>query len=597
MNYIQEDDFNNKKVDINIWKRLVKYALRSKKLLAAVIACLFVVSFVDILYPLFTKYAIDQFVVQKTVEGIGWYVAALVGVIILQSLCSTYFVKGASELEMRISYDIRQECFLKLQKLSFSYYDKTSVGYIMARVISDTGRLSEMIAWSIVDILLSITFIVGCIISMFALNVKLALITLAVMPVLAAVAVFFRTKILRQYRIVRAINSRITGAYNEGIMGAMTTKTLVREEQNFADFRVLTGDMRKASAKASGLNATFMPIVMFLSAIGTALALQIGGGQVMDGLISFGTLSTFISYTSQLFEPIQQLAQKFAELQNAQASAERVITLLDTEEDIKDTPEVLEVYGDNLDPKKENWPPITGNVTFDHVDFSYIPEEPVLKDFNLHVEAGKSIALVGETGAGKSTIINLICRFYEPTGGKILIDGVDYRERSQLWLQSSMGYVLQQPHLFSGTIKENIAFGRKDATDEEIRAAARMVRAEEFILAQKDGYDTQVGEGGIRLSTGQKQLISFARVILADPRIFVLDEATSSIDTETEQLIQQAITTVLKNRTSFIVAHRLSTIRNSDMILVIGNGGIIEGGTHEELMAKKGAYYSLYTNQ
>ncbi len=596
MSYIKEEEFT-KKIDINLWKRLLEYALRWKKLLAAIIVSLIVVSFVDILYPLLSKYAIDHFVAQQTVDGLGGYIAVTIAVIIIQSLCSVCFVMGASDLEMRISYDIRQECFLKLQKLSFSYYDKTSVGYIMARVISDIGRLSEMIAWSIVDILLSFTFIIGCIISMFALNVKLAFITLAVMPVLAIIAVIFRTKILRQYRLVRSINSRITGAYNEGIMGAMTTKTLVREQQNFEDFKILTQNMRHASGKAAHLNAIFMPIVMFLSAIGTALALQIGGGQVLNGVITFGTLSSFISYTTQLFDPIQQIAQKFAELQNAQASAERVISLLDTKEEITDSKEVVAVYGDNFTPKKENWPPIIGDVTFKHVDFSYIPEEKVLKDFNLHVPAGKSIALVGETGAGKSTIINLVCRFYEPTGGKILIDGVDYRARSQLWLQSNMGYVLQQPHLFSGTIRDNIAFGRKDATEEEIHAAARMVHAEEFILAQKDGYNTQVGQGGIRLSTGQKQLISFARVILADPRIFVLDEATSSIDTETEQLIQQAITTVLKNRTSFIVAHRLSTIRNSDLILVIGNGGIIESGTHQQLLNQKGAYYNLYTHQ
>ena len=596
MSYIKEEEFT-KKIDINLWKRLLEYALRWKKLLAAIIVSLIVVSFVDILYPLLSKYAIDHFVAQQTVDGLGGYIAVTIAVIIIQSLCSVCFVMGASDLEMRISYDIRQECFLKLQKLSFSYYDKTSVGYIMARVISDIGRLSEMIAWSIVDILLSFTFIIGCVISMFALNVKLAFITLAVMPVLAIIAVIFRTKILRQYRLVRSINSRITGAYNEGIMGAMTTKTLVREQQNFEDFKILTQNMRHASGKAAHLNAIFMPIVMFLSAIGTALALQIGGGQVLNGVITFGTLSSFISYTTQLFDPIQQIAQKFAELQNAQASAERVISLLDTKEEITDSKEVVAVYGDNFTPKKENWPPIIGDVTFKHVDFSYIPEEKVLKDFNLHVPAGKSIALVGETGAGKSTIINLVCRFYEPTGGKILIDGVDYRARSQLWLQSNMGYVLQQPHLFSGTIRDNIAFGRKDATEEEIHAAARMVHAEEFILAQKDGYNTQVGQGGIRLSTGQKQLISFARVILADPRIFVLDEATSSIDTETEQLIQQAITTVLKNRTSFIVAHRLSTIRNSDLILVIGNGGIIESGTHQQLLNQKGAYYNLYTHQ
>ncbi|MBR3295298.1 MAG: ABC transporter ATP-binding protein [Clostridia bacterium] len=596
MNYLNEEDMNQK-VDLKVWNRLFKYAMRHKGLVIGIVVCLFLVSFIDVLYPRLTQYAIDTFIESRNVDGFWRYLLISVLAIILQSVGSILFVRWGSRLELTMSYEIRQETFEKLQNLSFSYYDKTSVGYIMARVLSDTSRLSEMIAWSIVDILLSLTFIVGCIISMFQLNVKLALITLAVIPVLVAVAVYFRTKILHQYRIVRRINSRITSAYNEGIMGAMTTKTLVREDQNFDDFKVLTGDMRKESGKAARLNAIFMPFVLFLSSVGTALALGVGGVEVLGGFITFGTLSTFITYTSQFFEPIQTLSSIFAELQNAQASAERVISLLDTEIEIKDSPEVIEVFGDSLNPKKENWPEIHGDVEFRHVDFSYIPEEQVLKDFNLKVEAGKSIALVGETGAGKSTIINLICRFYEPTSGQILIDGVDYRERSQLWLQNSMGYVLQQPHLFSGTIRDNIAFGKKDATEEEIRNAARMVHAEEFILAQKDGYDTEVGEGGSRLSTGQKQLISFARVILADPRIFVLDEATSSIDTETEQLIQNAITTVLKNRTSFIVAHRLSTIRNSDQILVIGNKGIIESGTHEELLAKKGAYYNLYTNQ
>lgn len=596
MNYIQDDDFT-KKVDLNVWKKLIKYALNYKKQLAVLIVFLLLISFVDVINPLLTQYAIDKFIADKSLAGFPVYILVTILCIAVQSIGCVFFVSMASKIELSMNYDIRQECFIKLQKLSFSYYDKTTVGYILARVLSDVSRLSEMIAWSVVDILLSLTYIVGSVITMLTLNLKLAAIVITVIPVLVVVAIIFRSKILHQYRIVRKINSRITSAYNEGIMGAMTTKTLVREEENFNDFKTLTGDMRKESAKATKLNAIFMPLIMFISGIGTALALYFGGMEVLSGVITYGTLSTFISYTTQLFEPIQSLASIFAELQNCQASAERVISLLETEEDIKDRDDVIEVYGDVLNPKKENWPPIEGNVTFDHVNFHYIPEEEILTDFNLDVKAGSSIALVGETGAGKSTLVNLVCRFYEPTSGKILIDGVDYRERSQLWLQSSMGYVLQQPHLFSGTIKENIAFGRKDATDEEIRNAARMVHAEEFILKQKDGYDTQVGEGGIRLSTGQKQLISFARVILADPRIFVLDEATSSIDTETEQLIQQAITTVLKNRTSFIVAHRLSTIKNSDKILVIGNHGIIEQGTHDELLAKKGAYYKLYTNQ
>lgn len=596
MNYLQEEDFNQK-VNLGTWKRLLKYALRHKGMLFTIISSLFVSSFVDILYPLMTKYAIDNFITTKQIEGFVPYVIISVILIVIQAICSILFVRGGSSLELSMSYEIRQESFEKLQRLSFSYYDKTSVGYIMARVMSDTSRLSEMIAWSIVDVLYGLTFIIGCIITMFTLNVKLALITLSVIPVMTAVAIFFRSRILRQYRLVRKINSRITSSYNEGIMGAMTTKTLVREDQNYEDFKVLTTDMRREASKASRLNSIFFPIIMLLSSIGTSLALGVGGLEVLGEMITFGTLSSFITYTSQFFEPIQSITSIFAELQNAQASAERVISLLDTEEDITDTEEVIEKYGDSINPKPENWPPIKGDISFEHVNFSYIPEEIILKDFNLEIPAGSSVALVGETGAGKSTLVNLVCRFYEPTSGSIKIDGVDYRERSQIWLQSNTGYVLQQPHLFSGTIRDNIAYGKKDATEEEIRNAARMVKAEEFILAQKDGYDTEVGEGGIRLSTGQKQLISFARVILSDPRIFVLDEATSSIDTETEQLIQEAITTVLQNRTSLIVAHRLSTIRHADMILVIGNKGIIEKGTHEELLAKKGAYYNLYTHQ
>ena len=577
MSYFEEEDFT-KKVELKLWRRLIAYAMKYKKLVLFTMGCLLLVSAADILYPLFTKYAIDKFITPKNITGLPYFAIAYFILILISGGSVILFVSAAGKIEMRISYDIRQEAFAKLQRLSFSYYDKTAVGYIMARVMSDVGRLSEMIAWSLVDIVWSLAFVTGCIIVMFSLNVSLALIALVVIPPLAVVTLIFQKKILKYYRRVRRTNSRLTGAFNEGIMGAITTKTLVREEQNLQDFKEISFEMRHASVRAAILSAIFMPIVMLLSSVGTGLALYQGGLKVILGIIGFGTLSSFLSYTSQLFEPIQQTARIFAELQNAQASAERVISLIDAPVEIQDTPEVEAIYGDSFHPKRENWPEIKGDVTFDHVSFSYTERETVLKDFCLHVPAGKSVALVGETGAGKSTIVNLLCRFYEPTDGSVLIDGVNYKERSQLWLQSNMGYVLQQPHLFSGTIRDNIAYGRPDATEEEVRNAARMVHAEEFILAQKDGYNTEVGEGGIRLSTGQKQLISFARVILSDPRIFVLDEATSSIDTQTEQLIQQAITTVLKNRTSFIVAHRLSTIRYSDMILVIGEGGILETG-------------------
>jgi ATP-binding cassette subfamily B protein len=438
---------------------------------------------------------------------------------------------------------------------------------------------------------------------MFALSWKLALISLCVLPPLAFVSLRLQKLMLKYQREARKQNSRITGAFNEGIMGAMTTKTLVREEQNALEFQGLTGKMRRASIKSALVSASFFPIIRSLGAIGTGLALTFGGAGVINpetafvGAVTAGTLVAFISYCTQLFDPIQQLANILAEMLGAQASAERVVTLMDTEPDVVDTPETVEKYGDTMHPHTENWESIKGDVCFDHVTFQYKNGERVLSDFSLDVKAGQTIALVGETGAGKSTIVNLLCRFYEPTEGGILIDGVDYRERTQLWLQSSLGYVLQTPHLFSGTIKDNIRFGKPDATDEEVRAAARLVHAEPFILAQENGYDTEIGESGARLSTGQKQLLSFARVVLKDPRIFVLDEATSSIDTETEPLIQNAITHILKDRTSFIVAHRLSTIRTADRILVIRDGKIQESGTHEELLAKHGYYYDLYTEQ
>ena len=609
MSMDNEQDFQGQKVDLKLWKRLFGYALRNKKQLTLIILSLVFVAVIDALYPFLTRYAIDTFVNPggtPTTDGIWLFGAIYAVLVIAQSFATMTFIKRSGEIEMAMSYDIRQEAFWHLQNLSFSFYDKTSVGYLMARMVSDIGRISELISWSMVDIFWSSFYILFSVVMMFVFNWKLTLIVLAVIPPLAVVSYVLQKAILKYQRAARKQNSRITGAFNEGIMGAMTTKTLVREETNAAEFEAISTDMKKASVKAQVLSAVFFPLIISLSAIATAAALLLGGAGVNAtllgtttflGAITAGTLVSFITYASGLFDPIQNLAGIFAEMQSAQASAERVIGLLDTKSDISDTPEVTERYGTTMDPKRENWEPLAGDIEFRHVDFYYKESEPLLSDFNLHIHPGETVALVGETGAGKSTIVNLTCRFYEPVSGSILIDGRDYRERSELWLQSNLGYVLQQPHLFSGTIRDNIRFGRPDASDEEVAAAARMVHADEFILRQTKGYDTEVGEGGARLSTGQKQLISFARVILANPQIFVLDEATSSIDTETEQIIQSAITTVLEGRTSIVVAHRLSTIRNADRILVIRNGSIAEAGTHDDLLALGGYYHDLYVHQ
>ena len=588
---------DNEKIDLKVWKRLTAYALQYKARVIRTILVLVVVSGVDLAYPLFTRYAINHFIMGGTTEGLPMFGAAYVLMVIAQGVGVMLFVRGAGRLEMDMSYDIRQDAFTHLQQLSFSYYDTTSVGWLMARLGSDVSRLSEMIAWSVVDVMWALFFAVGVVAVLLAMNWKLGLLVLAITPVLAVLCLFFQRRILAQQRIVRKANSRITGAFNEGVMGAVTNKTLAREDAAQAEFEEVTGEMKSAAIRAAVLSAIFMPLVVNLGAIATALALWRGGLTVLAGAMDLGTLAAFISYTTQLFDPIQSLARILAEMQAAQASAERVIDLLDTESDVKDAPEVVARYGDLFHGKTENWPEIRGKVEFKDVTFRYKSGEEVLRDFNLTVEPGQNVALVGETGAGKTTIVNLVCRFYEPSEGEVRIDGTDYRRRSQLWLQSSLGYVLQSPHLFSGTVADNLRFAKPDATDEEIRAAARMVHAEDFILRLPEGYDTQVGEGGGRLSTGQKQLLSLARVLLANPKIFVLDEATSSIDTETEALIQDAIQTVLAGRTSFVVAHRLSTIRSADRILVIHNGQIRESGTHEELLARRGEYYSLYTHQ
>lgn len=604
MNGYDEQDFDraDERINLSIWKRLLKYAFRRKWLVLSLVIAMAILSTIDIMYPLLSRYAIDTFVMNQTTEGLVPFVVLYICLVLIQGISIVYFISGGGKLEMQISYDIRQEAFIKLQKLSLSFYDKTPVGYLMARMLSDIARLSEMIAWALIDIFWTSTFLIGVTISMFVLNWKLALIVIVVLPPLLLLSIVFQRAMLKYQRKVRKTNSKITGAFNEGIMGAVTTKTLVREKRNTEEFKEVTSEMKHSSIRSATLSYIFMPLVILLGSIGTALALYYGGSDVLKGVhatITIGTLAAFIAYTTQFFEPVQTIARVFAEMQSAQASAERVLSLIDTPCEIEDTPEVEAIYGDCFEPKRENFPKIHGEIDFIDVSFAYNvgSNEQVLDNFNLHVDAGQTIALVGETGAGKSTIVNLLCRFYEPTSGKILIDGVDYRERSQAWLQSSLGYVLQQPHLFSGTIFENIAYGRPDATEEEVIAAAKLVHAHDFIMKQEKGYYTEVGEGGVLLSTGQKQLISFARVILADPRIFVLDEATSSIDTETEQLIQNAIKYVLKDRTSFIVAHRLSTIRNADRILVIRDGRIFESGTHSKLMKQKGYYYDLYTNQ
>lgn len=596
MNEFKEQEYT-RRFDWGLWKKIIVYMKNYKKEAIILIFVMMGVGIIDAFFPILTKEAVDRFVIPGTVEGLPQFAIFYVGLVIVQAINVWLLIAMAGKMETGISYDMRKAGFRRLQELSFSYYDKTAVGWLMARMTSDIRRLGDVISWSLVDLVWGITMMIAMMAIMFSLNWKLALISLSVVPLLAIISLYFQKRILKAYRQVRKINSRITGAFNEGIMGAQTTKTLVREKKNLEEFSNLTGRMRNSSIRAAIFSSLFLPIVLTMGSVGTALALRFAGEAILLERISYGILVAFISYTVRFFEPISQLARIFAELQSAQASAERTISMIETEPEIQDTKDVIKLYGDSFEPLKGNWPSINGEIVFKNVHFAYQTGEKVLEDFNLEIKAGETIALVGETGSGKSTIVNLACRFYEPTAGKILIDGVDYRQRSQLWLHDNIGYVLQTPHLFSGTIKENIRYGSLAASELDIIRAAKLVNAHQFIIKLEKGYETMIGEGGGNLSTGEKQLISFARAILANPKIFILDEATSSIDTEMEKIIQQAINKVLEGRTSFIIAHRLSTIREADRILVIRKGKILEAGKHHELLAKKGYYYRLYTNQ
>jgi ATP-binding cassette subfamily B protein len=502
-----------------------------------------------------------------------------------------------------MSHDIREECFKRIQELEFAYFDHRPTGWLISRLTSDCDKLARIIAWGSLDLVWAFCLVVMIAIILIVLHPVLGLLVLSVVPPLIFVSAIFQKKLLLSSRDTRKFNSMITASFAEALQGLRTTKTLVREQDNLHEFQGISSQMYGASIQNALQSAVYIPIVLTLGSLAAGIALWRGGAGVIDGSLSLGTLVAFIFYAGQFFNPINQIAQVLVQMQGAQAAGERVLSLLATVPSISDSEEVLARLQQWDKPDRpadlapDGHPAGIESLEFRHVDFAYLDGEPVLKDFNLTVEAGQTIALVGASGGGKSTIVNLAARFYEPTGGKILVNGHDLRDRGLAWYQSNLGIVLQGPHLFSGSVRENIRYGRLYATDEEIEIAARSVNADGFIRALEEGYDTDVGEGGNRLSTGQKQLVSFARALLANPRIFIMDEATSSIDTETEQLIQQGLKAIFQGRISFVIAHRLSTIRTADRILVIEKGQIIESGTHQELLTQKGHYHALYTHQ
>ena len=557
-----------------------------------------ITSAIDAVYPLFNRYALDHFVGGQTLSGAWLFVAAYVALIIFQTIINYISSYGCGKMEMRMNRDLRNASFNHLQTLSFSYFNQNAVGYIHARVMSDSGLIGELVSWRMMDFVWNGAFLVGILVVMLVIDLRLTLYILAIVPAAIVLMTVFQKKLLVYNRKIREINSRITGDYNEGITGERTIKVLNIEEKMIRNFRLDTEQMRRASVKEAHFSSLFISTAALMSSMVLCLVLWQGGHLTAEGVMKIGTLSVFMTYALQMLDPIQNIISTIAAVVAIQVNIERLTRLLGTKSDVADSPEVIEKYGDTFHPKKENWEPLHGDVEFEDVSFHYPDgEEYVLSHFDLKVPHGTNVAIVGETGAGKSTLVNLVCRFFEPTEGRVLIDGRDARERSQLWLHSNIGYVLQTPHLFAGTVRDNLRYGKPDATDEEIMQALRLVSADQVLAKMDKGLDSDVGEGGELLSTGEKQLFSFARALLADPRILVLDEATSSIDTVTEKAIQNAISVVIKGRTSFVIAHRLSTITEADVILVVKDGKIVDQGKHSELMKHRGYYYELYSRQ
>ena len=543
------------------------------------------VSAMDSYFTFLSKRIVDEGILAGDRAALVQLVTTYGSLIVVQAVGVFGFIYLVGILGERIRYDLRRHMFNHLQELSFSYFDRTPVGWIMSRVTSDSARMAELVTWGLLDVTWAVMNIATAVYFMVIINWRLALLVFAAIPVLVIVAAQFKRKIIVEYRKVRKINSKITGAYNENIAGVRVVKALCREEENLREFGQLSGEMYRASYRAAWLSALFLPAVQLISAVAVGSIVWYGGLQARLGSLTVGGIQAFVAYVTFMLWPVQDLAHVYAEMQHTIASAERVFSLVDAVPEVADRPGAVDLGT------------IRGDVVFDHVDFWYEPDNPVLTDFNLKVRRGETIALVGPTGGGKTTIVNLLCRFYEPKRGTIRIGGRDYTGLSLHAIQSRIGVVLQTPHLFSGTIRENIRYGRLDATDEEIEEAARLAGAHDFIVTQEKGYDEEVGEGGGLLSVGQKQLVSLARAILARPEIFIMDEATSSVDTLTEALIQRGMESLMRDRTSFIIAHRLSTIKRADRILVIEDGRIVEMGTHAELLRARGHYYRLYTRQ
>ncbi len=616
-----EEEALPEKLNFRIWGRVFHYALECWPLLLVLALTLVFTTFYDSSFvPVMNAGAITASETANFVTGDNiWevivpvdlifgihvdftfltYTITLVAMLLFRSIAIFWTFFLTNYIGMRIMVALRRDCFKKIQELSFSYFDRVSSGWLVARLNNDTSALGDVLSWGIIQIIWAFGNLVFTIATMLSTNWLYSLIVFASIPLLLIVVPLLQRLQLFRFRKSRNAYSRYVAWLAESIEGAKTIKTLNLEGEADKEAAEVTEDIAIKRNKAMRVDALLQPFLSFLGSAVTA-GLMVYGllYDQRESAVVLSTLILFISFTSNIFSPLQSISEIIGEFLNTQAGAEKIMQILDAPIEITDKPEVIEKYGTLFEEKEPAYKEdIKGDIVFKEVSFHYRDGPEVIHPLNLVIKEGTSLAIVGETGSGKTTLANLLCRFYEPTSGEILIDGKDYRDRSLGWLRRHIGYVQQTPFVFSGTYRENIAYGRLDATEEEIRKAAQIVDIDSFIMKQEKGYDTVLEAGGGSLSQGQKQLIAFARAIIRDPQILILDEATSSIDTETEYAVQQAIAKILKGRTSIVIAHRLSTIVHSDRILVMDNGSVIEDGDHKSLMKKKGRYYELYTNQ
>ena len=583
----QEEEFD-RSLNGDTLVRILNLTRPHWRSVAGFVAAIGGVAFLEAYLGFLNAQMIDEAIIPGNTERL-WEIATIYSFLWIGFAFLVFaFIYLAGRLSQHVQYHLRKRLFKHLQGLSLSYYTKTPVGWIMSRATSDTERIAELVSWGLIDSTWAVANITAAIGFMLYINWQLTLIVIPLVPILVWISIWFKERILVHYRDSRKYNSEITGNYNEMITGVRVIKALNREETSMLEFGQRTRNMYNASYRAAWYSALFLPAIQITSSIVVGGIIWFGGVQVQNDVglgLTIGGLNAFIGYITFMLWPVQDMARVYASMQHAIASAERTFSLLDTKAELVDKPNAIEVDS------------IAGDITFENVDFYYEKNDPIYENFSLQLKAGETIALVGHTGSGKSTLVNLLCRFYEPKAGRILFGDTDYTDLTQRTIQSKIGMVLQTPHLFSGSIADNIRYGRLDATDEEIRDAAKLSGAHDFIMELDKNYEEQVGEGGVLLSTGQKQLISLARAVLSKPELFIMDEATSSVDTITENLIQQGMDHLMAGRTSVIIAHRLSTIKNADRIIVLDHGKIIEMGSHRELIAQHGHYYNLYTKQ